>query len=1334
MIDTVAGTYREHYDPTDGVSIGDGGLAVDAYLVGLSDVALGPDNTLYIHTGDRIRRVDGDGVISTVAGKGGYEHYVGDGGPAVDASLGPGGGIAVGPDGSLYIVDSSLHNNRVWVVGPDGIIHTIAGTGQLGSSGDGGPAVEASFSNLGDVAVGPDGALFIVDGYQIRRVRSDGVIETVAGNRSRQGYEGDGGPATDALLMTVRSSICCCPDGSLYIGDGNRVRVVGTDGVIRTVAGNGSAGFSGDGGPAIDAAFSSIRGVAVDSEGALYISDSGNSRIRRVSPSLPGSMLEDIHIPSADGSEVYHFTGSGKHLRTLDALTGAMRYSFEYDDQGKLAAVKDYAGNRTTIEHDGDGNPTTIVGPYGQRTTLSVDANGDLTSIVNPAGVTWRFDCTSDGLMTAITDPKGEVFRYRYDADRRLTRTENPASGSLDLIRTETEQGFEVEVTTAEARTTRYREETLPSGEVVRINRTPDGLETRVEANGATQTITYANGFSLTQVQGPDPRFGMLAPVTTSLTLATPAGPTFTIEGSLTAELNNPADLLSLKTLTHTETISDRTTTSVYDAVARTVTVTSPAGRQAVATLNEAGRLKGVQVADLEPLTVFYDDFGRLQSLTTGSGDLAQSIRLSYHSDSGYLDRVVDPLAGVWSFLRDAAGGMTTVTRPDLEQIGFTYDDNSNVESVTPPGSAPHLFTYTALDALETYNPPDLDGVPTPFGYSYTADAELNVITRADGGTIDLDYDPASGYLSRIIWPGSFGETTFGYEATTGLLTSMVAPDGESLAFVHDGFLPERVSWSGTVSGAVDLGYDAELRVARITVQVGADERSWSYLYADADGLLTQAGDLTMTRDIANGFLTGTTLGSVTTSQAYTSFGEVARLSTTFEATGLYEVEFLEHDALGRVVRMQETVEGVTQTWQYVYDKAERLDQVWLDGSLYMDHDYDANGNRIRTEYAHSGQVIAATYDAQDRIKTWGNVSYELDANGSLLSRTSPGGTATYDYDAQGALRSVRLPSGQTIGYAIDPSGRRVGKSINGSFDRGWLYQDGLNPVAELDSRGNLRAVFVYGSRPHVPDYMVADGTSYRLVTDLRGSVRLVVDTTTGAVAQRLDYDAWGRVVADTNPGFQPFGYAGGLYDPDTGLVRFGARDYDAEVGRWTARDRVLFKSTESNLYSYVTDDPINWIDPAGNLAVAIVWGIAEVGFTVVDITSCISTLFFDPCASTADKIICVVLTGVGIALPAGGLAAAAKFGPYRAVATVAQARRRVSEAKVAFDALGRDLKIMESAPRKWTSLTQIAQQKKLYREALDELISKLEDLQMLDPQPSTGAWIEILKKAVFTD
>jgi RHS repeat-associated protein len=125
---------------------------------------------------------------------------------------------------------------------------------------------------------------------------------------------------------------------------------------------------------------------------------------------------------------------------------------------------------------------------------------------------------------------------------------------------------------------------------------------------------------------------------------------------------------------------------------------------------------------------------------------------------------------------------------------------------------------------------------------------------------------------------------------------------------------------------------------------------------------------------------------------------------------------------------------------------------------------------------------------------------------------------------------------------------------------------------------------------------MLRDGKAYRLIGDHLGSVRMVIDADTGDVAQRMDYDAWGKITYDSNPGFQPFGYAGGIYDPDTGLTRFGARDYDAEVGRWTAKDPILFEGGDWNLFAYVSGNPVNYIDRNGLNPLTGAWAGAGAG------------------------------------------------------------------------------------------------------------------------------------------
>jgi RHS repeat-associated protein len=228
--------------------------------------------------------------------------------------------------------------------------------------------------------------------------------------------------------------------------------------------------------------------------------------------------------------------------------------------------------------------------------------------------------------------------------------------------------------------------------------------------------------------------------------------------------------------------------------------------------------------------------------------------------------------------------------------------------------------------------------------------------------------------------------------------------------------------------------------------------------------------------------------------------------------------------------------------------------------------------------------TTSATYDAQDRLLTYGTLTYTYTANGELETKTDSATSAitAYQYDAFGNLTRVDLPNGDVVQYLVDGMNRRIGKMKNGTLVKLWLYSDALHPIEELDGSGNLLSRFIYASGKNSPDLMVQNNVEYRLLSDQLGSPRLVVNASTGAVVQRMREDEFGNVVEDTSPGFTPFGFAGGLYDADTGLVRFGARDYDPVVGRWISKDPIRFDGDGPNLYGYVLSDGINLIDASG--------------------------------------------------------------------------------------------------------------------------------------------------------
>ncbi len=247
------------------------------------------------------------GYIYTIAGNGKLGDN-GDGGSAISAEIDEPLSVAVDGSGSIYLPD--IHNSKIKKISPQGIIATFAGNGTAGFSGDGGAAVSAQLSGPGGVTVDGDGNVYIIDGAtRIRKINTAGIINTIAGNGTL-GYSGDGGSALDATL-NCPSGLAVDKNGNLYIADGanNVIRKIDVSGIITTVAGNGfgagidTGGYSGDGGPAISAKLWYPYGVAVDGSGNIFIADNFNNVVRKVNTSGI--------ISTYAGNGTYGFVGDG---------------------------------------------------------------------------------------------------------------------------------------------------------------------------------------------------------------------------------------------------------------------------------------------------------------------------------------------------------------------------------------------------------------------------------------------------------------------------------------------------------------------------------------------------------------------------------------------------------------------------------------------------------------------------------------------------------------------------------------------------------------------------------------------------------------------------------------------------------------------------------------------------------------------------------------------------------------------------------------------------------------------------------------------------------------
>ncbi len=273
-----------------------------AGLENARDVAVDAAGNVYVAGYRRVQRVSANGVVAAFAGTGAFG-FLGDGGPALEAHLFFPAGLALDGAGNLYIADRD--NQRVRKVTPAGGITTVAGSGILGALGDNGPAMLAQLNNPAGVAVDSSGEPWIVElhGARVRKVRRDGVIVTVAGT-GQKGFLGDGGPAVAAQFLQP-SAIAMDGAGTVWIADSlnHRLRKITPDGLIRTAAGNGVRGYGGDGGPAGEAQLDTPVAVAADRAGNVYIADYGNHAVRRLSPAGTIATIAGTGLPAFGGDD-----------------------------------------------------------------------------------------------------------------------------------------------------------------------------------------------------------------------------------------------------------------------------------------------------------------------------------------------------------------------------------------------------------------------------------------------------------------------------------------------------------------------------------------------------------------------------------------------------------------------------------------------------------------------------------------------------------------------------------------------------------------------------------------------------------------------------------------------------------------------------------------------------------------------------------------------------------------------------------------------------------------------------------------------------------------------
>lgn len=881
----------------------------------------------------------------------------------------------------------------------------------------------------------------------------------------------------------------------------------------------------------------------------------------------------EIWIISNRSEEVYVFNSAGKHFSTRHKLTGSTIYSFSYNSNGKLSKIEDAFGNETTLQYTGI-NLSSITSPYGQLTTITNDSNGYLATVSNPESETYSMTYSSDGLLLTFGKPNGSLSTLTYDSMGLLVSDSHDSGLSTILSKVSGISADDTLETSALGRVKRIQYGSEPGFEHSSTVINPSGLREIFSENFSWKEtkVSENSSYSLRTQYVNDLRFP-LQKATSKITGYN--GYHIDETHARSFVLSDPTDPFSLTSLTTTKTIDSKTFQTVYTSASGSYVQTSPLGRITTSILDSHERLTSNKVGSYTPFTFSYDTRGRLSTVSQGSGRLTT---LTYNTD-GYLASSENALSQVISFTYDGAGRVLTETLPDSRVINYSYDSNGNIASITPPSKPSHSFITNTLDLIAQYLPPALlPSYMVNTTYTYNDDGQLTNIARPDGQSVLFNYGATTSNLNSIVLPS--GTRTFGYNV--GRINSAISEDGFNTYLQRPArMLTEFYVHGSSFNTTVRYDYNYAQLVSKETLSYASISMPLNFTY-DNDFLLTGVGSETLTRSSSTGQITTINLGNVQENFSYSSsFGELSEFSAELGSLDIYKEEYL-RDALGRITAKTVTNGSSTpDVYVHTYDSAGRLTAVTLNGSPKSSYSYEANSNRISQTL---GPVTTtASYDDQDRLLTFGTKSFTYNNNGEVSSivDSSSSSTTSLTYDVLGNLKSVTTPT-KTINYKVDAFNNRVEKRDGSTLVHRYAWGLGNKLVAIFGPSNVLISRFVYGSNPYSPDYMIKGSDSFKIVKNHLGSPVMVINSSTGAIAQEVTYDEFGKIISDTSPGFTPFGFAGCLYDIDTKLCRFGARDYDASIGRWLSKDPILFMGGDTNLYGYVMQDPINLIDPSG--------------------------------------------------------------------------------------------------------------------------------------------------------
>uniref|UniRef100_A0A8C7MNC8 Teneurin-2 n=1 Tax=Oncorhynchus kisutch TaxID=8019 RepID=A0A8C7MNC8_ONCKI len=1194
----------------------------------------------------RVRLLTGGRLLSdsaeVVAGTGEqclpFDERCGDGGKATEATLMSPKGIAVDQNGLVYFVDATM----IRKVDQNGIISTLLGANDLTAirplSCD--ASMDVSQVRLEwptDLAVNPmDNSLYVLENNVILRITENHQVSIIAGRPMHCQVPGiDYSLSKLAIHAALESAtaIALSHTGLLYIAETdekkiNRVRQVSTNGEISLLAGTSSDCdckndvncncFHGDDGYAPDAGLNCPASLAVSPDGTLYIADLNNIRIRAVRANRPGppasgsgSMMGQYEVASPREQELYVFNGDGQHLQTVSLVTGEPLYNFTYGQDRELATVVDNCNNTLRVRREGLGQGGSsgllrlVLLPENQVVTLGLDPAGGLKSVsAQGQEVALLGYSGSTGLLATKADETGWTTFYQYDSGGRLTNVTYP-TGMVTSLHREIERSINIDIESS-SRDDDITVITNLSSVEASYTVVQDQVRNSYQlCNNGTLRVMYANGMGISFHTEPHILTGSVSPTIgrRNITLPTDNGLN-SIEWRLRKEqTKGKVTVFGRKLRAH-----GRNLLSIdFDRNTRTEKIYDDHRKFTLRIMYDTqGRpAMWLPSSSLAVVNVSYSTTGQLVGLQRGS----MSERTEFDPQGRILSRsFIDGKVWSYSYLDKS---MVLLLQSQRQYI-FEFDASGRVTAVTMPSVARHtMSTHVSIGYIRnTYNPPESNA---SIIHDFSEDGRPQATHYLGTGRRVLYKYGKLVKVAEILYDSTV--VTFGYDETAGVLKMVNLQSGGfscTIRYRKMGPLIDkqiyRFSEEGMVNARFDYTYhDNSFRIASMKPVISETPLPVDlYRYDEISGKVEHFGKFGVIYYDINQIITTAVM---TLSKHFDTHGRIKEVQYEIFRSLMYWMT-VQYDSMGRVVKRELKIGPYANTTQYryEYDGDGQLSGVKVNDWSTWRYSYDLNGNLHLLNPGNSARLTPLRYDLRDRITRLGDVQYRLDEDGFLSQR----GSDVFDYNSKGQLLRAynKLPGGWSIQYRYDGLGRRVSTRTSLGQHLQFFYAD-LNHPARVThifnhSSSDIASLY-YDLQGHLFAMEVSSGEEYYIASDNTGTP-LAVFSSNGQMIKQVQYTAYGEVYLDSNPEFQlVVGFHGGLYDTLTKLVHFTQRDYDVLAGRWTSPDYASWPKIGKdpapfNLYMFKNNNPLSDVLDIKNYVTDVKSWLVMFGFQLSNI------------------------------------------------------------------------------------------------------------------------------------